>query len=255
MHLNRDSISAAVRKIQAVFASKIRDNDRLFIQRIYGEGLDKYIDRLSSIGFSGHQHVLDAGCGYGQWSLALAGLNQSVSACDISQIRVNFLGDLKRELAVPNLEFRVSGIDALPYGDASFDAIFCYSVLYLVDHDKALREFKRVLRPGGKLYICTNSLGWYLYNLENNHNPAADFDPKEVAAKAIENTINVAHGKNRDRASHIIIPGYALSFLLESLGFHNISLAPEGELSPSVPSFFLGEYRGLEAVYEIICEK
>ena len=46
-------------------------NDKLFIQRVFSKGLDSYINRLEAIGFTKKSKVLDAGCGYGQWSIAL----------------------------------------------------------------------------------------------------------------------------------------------------------------------------------------
>ena len=46
---------------------------------------------------------LDAGCGFGQWSLALASLNERVNACDVSQLRVDFLSDMVRQLDVTNV--------------------------------------------------------------------------------------------------------------------------------------------------------
>lgn len=94
MQIMTSYLEAVLSKVQFTHQARIGHNDRLFLQRIYADGLDKYTDRLQAIGFAEHEHVLDAGCGYGQWSLALAGMNQAVSACDISPLRVNFLGDL-----------------------------------------------------------------------------------------------------------------------------------------------------------------
>ncbi len=87
------------------FKPRMGQNDQRFLQRIYSEGIDKYKDRLRAISFVGHERVLDAGCGYGQWSLALAELNQTVSACDMSSLRVDFLSNLVKNLSVSNLDF------------------------------------------------------------------------------------------------------------------------------------------------------
>src|ERR1700730_9732375 len=51
---------------------------------------------------------------------------------------------------------RQGDIHALAFSDASFDAVICSSVLYhqwVTDLDSALREMRRVLRPGGLLLI------------------------------------------------------------------------------------------------------
>ena len=43
---------------------------------------DQFRQRVDMVGFKDADHVLDAGCGYGQWSVALAEANRRVSACD-----------------------------------------------------------------------------------------------------------------------------------------------------------------------------
>jgi SAM-dependent methyltransferase len=46
--------------------------------------------------------------------------------------------------------FRVADAQALPFEDSSFDAVLCESVLLFVpDRARALREFVRVVKPGG----------------------------------------------------------------------------------------------------------
>jgi SAM-dependent methyltransferase len=47
---------------------------------------------------------------------------------------------------------------ALPFADASFDAVSCINGLHrLVFPDVAIREFFRILRPGGTLYVNVNN--------------------------------------------------------------------------------------------------
>ena len=104
MKINKSDLGAALRKATSIHESRIGHNDQLFIRRIYDEGIDKYIERLQAIGFTEHSHVLDAGCGYGQWSLAMAEMNKEVSACDISQLRIDFLGDLVKNLDMKKLD-------------------------------------------------------------------------------------------------------------------------------------------------------
>ncbi|XVV09418.1 class I SAM-dependent methyltransferase [Actinoplanes sp. CA-131856] len=48
----------------------------------------------------------------------------------------------------------------LPFADGRFDAVIANHMLYHVDEPElALREFARVLRPGGRLYVATNGRG------------------------------------------------------------------------------------------------
>jgi SAM-dependent methyltransferase len=59
----------------------------------------------------------------------------------------------------PGLDLRVADVRALPFPDASFDAVACVSVIEHVDGDGdalAMAEMRRVLRPGGVLHLTTN---------------------------------------------------------------------------------------------------
>jgi ubiquinone/menaquinone biosynthesis C-methylase UbiE len=59
----------------------------------------------------------------------------------------------------PQLELIDAPAEALPFADASFDTIVCTFTLCTVhDHHQAVREARRVLRPGGKLLFCEHGL-------------------------------------------------------------------------------------------------
>jgi SAM-dependent methyltransferase len=58
---------------------------------------------------------------------------------------------------VPGAEVHQSDAADLPFADGRFDAVIANHMLYHVDDpDAALREFARVLRPGGRLFVATN---------------------------------------------------------------------------------------------------
>jgi SAM-dependent methyltransferase len=55
---------------------------------------------------------------------------------------------------VANVEFHHASVYALPFADATFDAVLAHAVLYhLAEPMKALRELWRVLKPGGLIGI------------------------------------------------------------------------------------------------------
>lgn len=117
-------------------------------------------------GLEGQGRILDAGCGYGQWAIALAEVNHEVVAIDHSSHMVEACRRLTHESGVSNVTVEQVELPELPYEDASFDAVFCWGVLMFLDRDAALREFIRILKPGGLLFVgCYNSTGRWLHKL------------------------------------------------------------------------------------------
>lgn len=93
--------------------------------------------------------VLDAPCGRGACSEFLQQRGFEVHAADIDA------GLFKLE-GVP---FTVANLNrALPFEDASFDLVVCANALHrLANPGGAIREFRRILRPGGRLAINANN--------------------------------------------------------------------------------------------------
>lgn len=61
---------------------------------------------------------------------------------------------------LPRARFAVADAQALPLPDAAFDAVIANFMLYHVpDRNRAIAEFRRVLKPGGRLYAATNGRG------------------------------------------------------------------------------------------------
>jgi SAM-dependent methyltransferase len=93
--------------------------------------------------------ILDVGCHAGHILEALKlPDNCQVYGCDIQAEAL----DLARQY-VPYATFVLGEAEALPFEDSFFDFVFARSVIYTADIPKALREFNRVLEPGGKLWV------------------------------------------------------------------------------------------------------
>jgi SAM-dependent methyltransferase len=100
------------------------------------------------------RRVLDVGAGFGSLALYYAHLGADVVAVDPNEGRMQVSVAIARQhgLAVSAV---AAHAQALPFPDASFDIVAANnSLCYIVDdhqHDLALREIHRVLRPGGWL--------------------------------------------------------------------------------------------------------
>ncbi|MEV4225001.1 MULTISPECIES: class I SAM-dependent methyltransferase [Nonomuraea] len=100
-------------------------------------------------GIDGSSHVLDVGCGCGNFLIHLATRHGCRGeGLDLSLERVRFA----RQLADPALgiEFRHGSATAMPYEDGTFSHVVSQDALFLVpDKPRSHAEIFRVLRPGG----------------------------------------------------------------------------------------------------------
>lgn len=112
--------------------------------------LDRYVGR-------GHaMSILDAGCGTGAGMQYLAGYGL-VAGVDLAPEALSFC----RQRGLERLG-RAS-IAELPFADATFDLITSFDVMSSCERDlasAALREFARVLRPGGHLLLRLPAYQW-----------------------------------------------------------------------------------------------
>ena len=92
--------------------------------------------------------VLDAGCGTGSLTLALAA-HPDLVAIEALDFEENFVTALRGRTTDPRIRAQQGDVCALPYGDREFDGVYSLLVLHFVsDPHRAVREMRRVLRPG-----------------------------------------------------------------------------------------------------------
>ena len=98
--------------------------------------------------------MLDVGAGKG----AVSNLVQRIGNCEVYALDSN-----KKRIALiqrkfPNLKTCLSGSESIPFPDGFFNKIFStLAVHHFGNQEKAIREFGRVLRPGGVLVIVEMS--------------------------------------------------------------------------------------------------
>jgi ubiquinone/menaquinone biosynthesis C-methylase UbiE len=92
--------------------------------------------------------ILDAGCGNGRRALKLFHLNYTkISAVDLFD-----------SIPVKEINYFKASIEDLPFNNNEFEFVYAMSVIYYpTDPGKAIKEFERVLKPGGTLIITAHT--------------------------------------------------------------------------------------------------
>ena len=105
---------------------------------------------------------LDVGCNWGRWTLAAAAAGYRAIGIDPALEAVAAAKRVAAQLG-RDAEYVVADARHLPFPDGSFDVVFSYSVLQHFEKKDALgalREMRRVLRPGGKALVqMANAFG------------------------------------------------------------------------------------------------
>ncbi len=231
--------------------------DMAFARRVFASLPEIYRARLSAIGFEGLGHVLDAGCGFGQWTALLAELNGHVEACDVSTERLLVAEEICRNLELKNCGFRHGSLGKLPYEDGQFDGLFCYGVIHATPWKESIRECVRVLKPGGRLYLTANGLGWYLHCWKNQPHTQDGYDPRISAGQALVNTVVYERtGKIDAIGIGMVIDRDEIMSYMRHNGLDIVGSGPDGSINPNLidgaPSFFKDDYEGHPGVDEIL---
>ncbi len=111
--------------------------------------------------------ILEIGCGTGWlWvdRIDHIGAGSALTLTDLSQGMLDKARDTLGER--DNVTYAVVDVMSLPYADASYDVVIANMMLYHAPSlDGALREIRRVLKPGGTLYSSTygeNGIGRFI---------------------------------------------------------------------------------------------
>lgn len=117
-------------------------------------------------GITDHRpRILDVGCGTGA-NLMLLSQFGDAEGVDVSPDALAFC----RERGLQNV--RLGSAESLPYADGMFDLVTAFDVVEHIDDDvAALREMRRVLRPGGRilLFVPTFMLLWGVQDEVSHH--------------------------------------------------------------------------------------
>ena len=110
---------------------------------------------LEAAGLQPGDHVLDVAAGTGDQSLLAArivGPGGSILATDLSAEMLTIAARVAQQEGLTNIITCVMDAEQLDLEDNAFDAVICRLGLMLIPHrELAMREIRRVLKPGGKL--------------------------------------------------------------------------------------------------------
>jgi len=220
--------------------------------------METYITRLRATGFEGMNLVLDAGCGFGQWTIALSRLNNHVLAIDKNLERVEWLQQKLVEDRITNVSVMASRLEDYKPGTARFDGIFCYGALYYTPWKEMLETFCDWLVSNGRLYATFNDIGWYFHLWRTEANKADGYVPSLLSIGAFFNTYaRYRYGLPPFDGVDIIISSYEMFEVLEDLDME-FQIGDEGTIDVAgvgPESFFDGEYEGYPGVKEVLATK
>ena len=114
------------------------------------------LDLVNDAGLRPAERVLDVACGTGTIARLAAervGMSGRVSGLDVNAAMLH----VARSLPSPGpIKWYETAAESVPLPDDSFDVIFCgLGLQFFTDKGAALREMRRVLKPGGRVYLST----------------------------------------------------------------------------------------------------
>lgn len=116
--------------------------------QIVGESLAEACDLKTD------ERVLDVAAGNGNVTLAAARRGCVVTSTDFVSSLLERGAERARAERV-DVAFQVADVEALPFADASFDAVVStFGVMFAPDHARSAAEMARVVRPGGRIGLA-----------------------------------------------------------------------------------------------------
>jgi len=185
-----------------------RENERLQDQA------GTLVDLLhSDTSYPSGSTVLEAGCGVGAQTVALAQTSPEArfTSVDLSADSVAEAQRRSDQAGITNVEFSQADIFDLPFGAESFDHVFvCFVLEHLAQPVEALAALDRVLKPGGTVTV-----------IEGDHG-SAYFHPDSAAAQAaIQCQIEL-----QARAGGNALIGRQVYPLMVEAGFEAVAVSP-----------------------------
>ncbi|MCD4532723.1 class I SAM-dependent methyltransferase [Nocardioides sp. cx-169] len=148
--------------------------------------------------------VLELGAGTGKLTEQLVALGHDVHATEPDAAMLDVL-----KARLPDVRTSLTGAEDIPASDSAYDVVVAGQAFHWFDHERALPEIARVLKPGGALALVWNTrderipwvrkLGRALGPAGQEHDPTAVLAASKHFQQAEEETFK--HWQNVDRES------------------------------------------------------
>lgn len=177
------------------------------------------------------RRILDVGCGTGTAEVKLSRLRLTQVEMFAVDIVTDRVGAALAQTRAHNMSAHFASADAckLPFGDASFDSVFCVAVLQHIGQvAAAVAEMARVARPGGRVVAVEPDNGArFFYSSVEEGRVAYD------AASRFFSALAQARGDTTDAS---VGPHLATLFTQHDIELLNVQLFPVSGAMLGVPS-------------------
>lgn len=173
-------------KLQLRLQQISKDQLKSYIHGYSNEETKRLNDQATSISellhwdsvWPGGSVVLEAACGVGAQTRIISQKNPDTKfvSVDLSEKSLMTAAKVIDSLGINNVEFKQADVFDLPFENDFFDHVFvCFLLEHLAEPELALRELKRVLKPGGTITV-----------IEGDHGSTYFYPDSEMAYKAVQ---------------------------------------------------------------------
>ena len=106
-----------------------------------------------------NKKVLEIGFGTGLGINTISNISKEYFGIEFSDENYRFC-----KKKYPNKNLKKGDAHNLPYADKSFDIIIALAIVYYLDFDKFIKEVRRVLKVGGKIFFCSTNKDFVGFN-------------------------------------------------------------------------------------------
>lgn len=107
--------------------------------------------------------ILDCGCGPGTISRGFLEQYEGITVIGVDRSAEQIEEAAGMHQGVKGIQFQQASVYELPFADASFDLVFSHALFeHIAEPETALREMHRVLKPEGKVALCSPDFGAFV---------------------------------------------------------------------------------------------